>query len=73
MTADRSWTHSDRQSVVAERDKLKSTVAELTDAIHSLFNVEGAARIGAESGAFKGLDWKWHFDKARAALAKAKE
>jgi len=40
----------------------------ILDALQSILNIEGAARIGAQSGALKGLDWKKPFDKVRKAI-----
>ena len=51
--------------------QLISSAPDLLDALYSILNVEGAARIGSESGALKGLDWKYHFDKVRNAITKA--
>ncbi|KKL21026.1 hypothetical protein LCGC14_2449560 [marine sediment metagenome] len=52
---------------------LHDAAPELLEALESMFNVEGAARIGAESGALRGLDWKYHFDKARDAIKAARK
>ena len=52
------------------RNELRDINVDLIDALMSLLNVEGAARIGAQSSAFSGLDVAYHFDKARAAIAK---
>ena len=58
----------------AERDRLKAINASLVDALISMLNVEGAAVAGRDAAqAWKGLDVKWHFNKARAVLAKANE
>ena len=43
-------------------------ITDLIEALLSVLNVEGAARIGAESGALSGLDTRYHFDKVRQAL-----
>ena len=50
--------------------QLLAAAPDLLEAMQSLMNMEGPARLGCEFGAFKGLDWKYHFDKARAAIAK---
>lgn len=55
------------------RQFTKLLVKDLVDALHSALNVEGAARIGAESGALKGLDYKIHFDKIRKAIKKGEK
>ena len=46
--------------------------AQLLEALNSMLNVEGATRVGCECAAFEGLDWKYHFDKARDAIKAAK-
>ena len=56
-----AWDNFDR--VKAERD-------ELADAVRTLLNIEGPAKHGATFKAWHGLDVEWHFNKARAALAK---
>ena len=62
------------QRALAERDRLKAINASLVDALISMLNVEGAAMAGRNAAqAWKGLDVKWHFNKARAVLAKANE
>ena len=45
---------------------------ELLDALETMLNLSGAARAGALTGAWKGLDINYHVDKARAAIAKVK-
>lgn len=51
--------------------RLIAAAPELLDALFSLLNIEGAAVRGCDSPALAGLDVRWHFDKARAAIAKA--
>lgn len=51
--------------------RLFAASAELLDALQSLLNVEGAARLGAQSQSLAGLDVAYHFEKARTALKKA--
>ena len=46
--------------------------AELFDALVLLLNVERAALLGAELPGLKGLDVPYHFEAARAAIAKAR-
>ena len=45
---------------------------ELLEALETMLNLSGAARAGALTGAWKGLDVNYHVDKARAAIAKVK-
>lgn len=40
----------------------------LLNALITLLNVEGAAMLGSQEKALEGLDVKYHFDKARAAI-----
>ena len=51
---------------------LIAAAPDLLDALESMLNVEGPAIEGATFGAWDGLDVRWHFSKARAAIAKAK-
>ena len=44
----------------------------LVEALYTALNTETAARIGSESGAMQGFDYKYHYDKIRAALEAAK-
>ena len=44
---------------------------QLLSALYSALNLEGAAYAGETFPAFKGLDLKYHFDKIRAAIARA--
>jgi len=46
----------------------KLLVKELLDALTTSLNLEKAAKIGAESGALKGLNVKTHYDKIRKAI-----
>jgi len=57
------WAEEQYSSVEAQRD-------ELADAVRTLLNIEGPAKHGATFKAWHGLDVEWHFNKARAALAK---
>lgn len=64
------------RSVMADRyrlgyEKLKVVNETLIDAIVCLLNVEHAALLGAQMPGMKHLDVPYHFEKARAALAKA--
>jgi hypothetical protein len=44
----------------------------LVEALETALNTETAARIGSESGAMQGFDYKYHYDKIRTALEAAK-
>ena len=44
----------------------------LVAALETALNTETAARIGSESGAMQGFDYKYHYDKIRAALEQVK-
>ena len=57
-------------SVNEAGDQTKIALAFAKEALQSILNVEGAARIGAQSGALKGLDWKKPFNKVRQAIKK---
>jgi hypothetical protein len=50
---------------------LIAAAPELLDALQSMLNLSGAARIGSSFGAYKGLDVQWHLDKVRAAINRA--
>ena len=51
--------------------KLIAAAPDLLEACLSILNTEGAARIGCESKAMEGLDWKYHYNKVRAAIKKS--
>ncbi len=51
--------------------RLIAAAPDLLEALHGLLNIEGAAVIGGRCKALAGLDVQYHFDKARAAVAKA--
>ncbi len=51
--------------------QLISAAPELLEALILLLNVEKAALIGAEAPGLKGLDVPYHFEAARAAIARA--
>lgn len=42
--------------------------AGMLEALYSILNLEGAARLGGKSPAYEGLDVAWHFDKVKAAI-----
>lgn len=66
--------HSHTTQPAAEGDanaRLIAAAPDLLAALESMMNVEAAARIGSESFALRGFDWKYHFDKARAAIKAA--
>ena len=44
----------------------------LVAALETALNTATAARIGSESGAMQGFDYKYHYDKLRAALEQVK-
>ena len=44
----------------------------LVAALETALNTETAARIGSESGAMQGFDYKYHYDKIHAALEQVK-
>ena len=53
--------------------RMTDTELELIDALHSMLNLEQAATLGARDvPAAHGIDVKWHCDKARLALARAR-
>lgn len=58
--------------LIEDCGRLQPMNAELLDALESLLNIEGPAAVGAQLGAFHGLDVPYHFNKARAVIAKAK-
>jgi len=47
-------------------------ISQLEQALETALNTETAARIGSESGAMQGFDYKYHYDKIRTALEAAK-
>lgn len=49
---------------------LRAVQAEMLDALYAALNVEGPAMVGGRT-THKELDVRWHFDKIRAAIAKA--
>ena len=49
-------------------DKMKAQHDALVAALKSALNTETVARIGSESGAMQGFDYKYHYDKIRTAL-----
>ena len=51
--------------------RLIAAAPELLEALILLLNVEKAALIGAEAPGLKGLDVPYHFEAARAAIARA--
>jgi hypothetical protein len=50
------------------RQFTKLLVKDLVDALITSLNLEHAAKLGAESGALKGLNVKTHYDKIRKAI-----
>jgi hypothetical protein len=60
---------------VSDEDKanaqLIAAAPDLLEALILLLNVEKAALIGAEAPGLKGLDVPYHFEAARAAIARA--
>lgn len=54
--------------------RMTDTERELIDALHSMLNLEQAATLGARDvPAAHGIDVKGHCDKARRALARARQ
>ncbi|MFA5377622.1 MAG: hypothetical protein WC455_17865 [Dehalococcoidia bacterium] len=53
------------------RKRLNDAAPDLLAALYSALNLEHAAMVGGNCGALNGLDVKYHFDKIRAAIAKA--
>ena len=49
-------------------DRIKAQHDALVEALETALNTETAARIGSESGAMQGFDYKYHYDKIRTAL-----
>ena len=39
------------------------------NALYGILNIEGATKVGAEAGAFTGLDLPYHFDRVREAIS----
>ena len=51
---------------------LIAAAPDLLEALYTMLNLEGPARAACDTvRAFDGLDWRYHCDKARAAIAKA--
>jgi hypothetical protein len=59
------------QSVTPADARLIAAAPELLEALILLLNVEKAALIGAKAPGLKGLDVPYHFEAARAAIARA--
>ena len=51
--------------------RLIAAAPELLEACYRMLNVEGPAVRGCKSGPFKDCDVSYHFDRLRAAIAKA--
>jgi hypothetical protein len=68
-TDDSQWrAPNDEEKANAQ---LISAAPELLEALILLLNVEKAALIGAKAPGLKGLDVPYHFEAARAAIARA--
>ena len=63
----RAWSGKGAREI----ERLRVVNADLLDAHHTMLNLSGAARAGALTKAWKGLDVNYHVDKARAAIFKA--
>ena len=59
--------HEKEDAVVRLTDANK-IIKELIDALHTAMNTEAPASIGARSGAMKGFDTKYHYNKIRKAI-----
>jgi hypothetical protein len=57
---------------LGELQKAVNSHDALVEALYTALNTETAARIGSESGAMQGFDYKYHYDKIRAALEQVK-
>tara|TARA_R100000963_G_C4640385_1_gene104046 strand:- start:1733 stop:2008 length:276 start_codon:yes stop_codon:yes gene_type:complete len=53
---------------LGELQKIVNSHDALVAALKSALNTETVARIGSESGAMQGFDYKYHYDKIRTAL-----
>ncbi len=53
--------------------RLIAAAPDLLEALYSMLNCERAARLGCEVPEMEGFDYRYHFEKARAAIAKAGE
>ena len=78
------WTRETRRgrTIIIDADRnevceafaapaLIAAAPDLLAALELLLNVEGAARHGARLPGFVGLDVAYHFEAARAAIARA--
>ena len=66
--------HSYPDCPVCEHNRrLEKAAPDLLEALYCILNIEGAAIAGAiNCKAYHGLDVGYHFDKVRAAVARAK-
>ena len=53
---------------LGELQKIVNSHDALVEALYTALNTETVARIGSESGAMQGFDYKYHYDKIRPAL-----
>ncbi len=53
---------------LGELQKIVNSHDALVEALYTALNTETVARIGSESGAMQGFDYKYHYDKIRTAL-----
>ena len=53
---------------LGELQKIGNAHDALVEALYTALNTETVARIGSESGAMQGFDYKYHYDKIRTAL-----
>jgi hypothetical protein len=71
-TIRRSTLSAGIDDVAKANARLIAAAPDLLEALILLLNVEKAALIGAEAPGLKGLDVSYHFEAARAAIARAK-
>lgn len=57
---------------VIEYCPLHAAAPALLEALESMLNVEGPAMLGGRSTVYYDMDVRYHFDKARAAIAQVR-
>ena len=53
---------------LGELQKIDTSHDALVEALYTALNTETVARIGSESGAMQGFDYKYHYDQILTAL-----
>ena len=75
VTVPNSESHPKYAEALANEELIFKAVNNhdvLIEALETALNTETAARIGSESGAMQGFDYKYHYAKIRTALEAAK-